>query len=136
MEFYPGFEQEAKRKYKKRNTMAIAITLTDLELQALRAITESDFYENGRDSVPWDFSVYDCCPFTGKKRSGVFSSLVQKGLVAITPKEKKWLVAADGSRKINQFYSPDNYGTIYITEAGYQLLDEMRLIDVYGRFIN
>ena len=75
-----------------------AINLTELELIALKSITQSDFYENGRDSIPWDFSVFDCCPLSGKTRSGVFSSLSQKGLVNITEKEKPHRIDENGNQ--------------------------------------
>jgi hypothetical protein len=112
--------------------------LTALELQGLKAITHSDFYENGRESIVWDFSVYENCPFTGKTRSGVFSSLVQKGIVNVSEGEKKFIKKADGTKVLNQYWSRDgiNFGTINITEAGYALLDSKNLIDEYGRFIN
>ena len=126
-----------KNKDKKQNTIANTITLTDLELQALRAITESDFYDNGRDSVPWDFSVYECCPFKGKKRSGVFSSLVQKGLIRVQEKEKPYYTTADGRKVRTPYYSRDcNFGTICITPKGYSYLDDLGLIDEYGSFKN
>jgi len=112
--------------------------LTTLELQGLQTITRSDFYERGRDSIVWDFSVYDICPFTGKTRSGVFSSLVQKGIIFITEGEKKFIKNPDGTKSINRYWSRDglNYGTIYITPAGYALLDSKNLIDENGFFIN
>ena len=112
--------------------------LTDLELKALKAITYSDFYENGRDSILWDFSVYDCCDFTGKTRSGVFSSLVQKGLIHIQEGEKKFIKDENGNKILNKYWSRDglNFGTIYITKDGYSLLDSKNLIDEDGRFIS
>ena len=113
------------------------IHLTDLEIQALKAITYSDFYENGRDSILWDFSVYDCCSFTGKTRSGVFSSLVQKGLIHITEGEKKFIKDENGNKILNKYWSRDglNFGTIYITKEGYALLDSKNLINEYGSFV-
>jgi len=117
--------------------MTNSVNLTDLELQGLKAITHSDFYENGRDSILWDFSVYDCCPFTGKTRSGVFSSLVQKGLVNIQEGEKKFIKDKDGNKILNKYWSRDglNFGTIKITTEGYELLDSLNLIDEYGSFV-
>jgi hypothetical protein len=113
-------------------------TLTNLELQALKAITYSDFYENGRESILWDYSVYDCCEFTGKTRSGVFSSLVQKGLIHIQEGEKKFIKDEKGNKIINRYWSRDglNFGTIHITKDGYQLLDTLNLIDEDGRFLS
>jgi predicted transcriptional regulator len=112
-------------------------TLTNLELQALKSITYSDFYENGRDSILWDYSVYDCCPFTGKTRSGVFSSLVQKGLIYVQEKEKPFRINEKGEKVKNPYYSRDcNFGTIQITKEGYELLDNLKLIDEDGRFIS
>ena len=112
--------------------------LTDLELQALKAITYSDFYENGRESILWDFSVYDCCPFNGKTRSGVFSSLVQKGLINIQEGEKKFIKDENGNKILNKYWSRDglNFGTIYITKNGYELLDSKNLIDENGSFLS
>jgi len=112
--------------------------LTALELQRLKSITHSDFYENGRDSIVWDFSVYDNCPFTGKTRSGVFSSLVQKGIINVFEGEKKFIKKPDGTKVLNIYWSRDgiNFGTINITKAGYALLDSKNLIDKDGYFIN
>lgn len=114
------------------------INLTDLELQALKAITESDFYENGRRSIPWDYSVYDNCSFTGKTRSGVFSSLAQKGLIFVQEGEKKFIKDENGNKILNKYWSRDglNFGTINITEEGYELLDSKNLIDEDGRFLS
>jgi hypothetical protein len=111
--------------------------LTDLEIQALKAITYSDYYEQGRDSIVWDWSAYDCCSFTGKTRSGVFSSLVQKGIINVTEAEKKFIKDENGNKILNRYWSRDglNFGTIQITKEGYELLDSKNLIDEYGRFI-
>lgn len=112
--------------------------LTDLELQAIKAITHSDYYESGRESIVWDFSVYDCCPFTGKTRSGVFSSLVQKGIIHISEGQKKFIKDKNGNKILNRYWdrSGHNHGTIYITPEGYSLLDSKNLIDEYGIFNN
>jgi hypothetical protein len=116
--------------------MVSTVNLTSNELIALKSITYSDFYENGRESVVWDFSVYDDCPLKGKTKSGTFSSLVQKGLVFTQEAEKKYITDNQGNKVINKFWSRDcNFGTLYITEAGYQLLDQLQLIDENGRFI-
>jgi len=114
------------------------IQLTDLEIQALKAITYSDFYEQGRDSIVWDWSAYDCCSFTGKTRSGVFSSLVQKGIIHVTEAEKKFIKDENGNKILNKYWSRDglNFGTIQITKEGYELLDSKNLIDEYGRFLS
>ena len=111
--------------------------LTELELIALKSITWSDFYENGRNSIMWDFSVFDVCPLKGKTRSGVFSSLSQKGLIEITEKEKPYYIKEDGTKVKNKYYQrgEPNFGTIRITEAGYALLDKLQLIDEDGSFI-
>ena len=110
--------------------------LTQLELTGLKAITCSDYYEAGRESCVWDWSAYDCCPFSGKTRSGVFSSLSQKGLVIISEPEKRFHTI-NGERVKNPYWTPHskNEGTIKITEAGYALLDNAGLIDEWGRFI-
>jgi hypothetical protein len=108
--------------------------LTPLELEALKAITYSDFYENGRESIVWDFSAFDNCAFTGKTRSGVFSSLSQKGIISVTEKSKQF-VMIDGVKTRNKWYSKDDCGTIRITEEGYTFLDSLNLIDEDGRFV-
>ena len=112
--------------------------LTTFELQALKSITQSDFYECGRGSVTWDFSVYDICPIPSRSRAGVFSSLVQKGIIQITEAEKKYIKNADGTKRLNPYWEPDghNYGTICITENGYIFLDSLNLINEYGNFVN
>ena len=111
--------------------------ITKLELQGLQTITRSDFYEQGRDSITWDFSVYDICSLKGKTRSGVFSSLSQKGLIEITEKEKTFILNEKGEKVRNPYYFKGalNFGTIRITELGYSKLDELGLIDEYGYFI-
>lgn len=112
-------------------------TLTPLEITALKSITWSDFYEKGRDSVVWDYSVYDYCPLKGKTRSGVFSSLSQKGFVCITEKEKPYYTNKEGIKTRNPYYSKDdlNFGTLSITESGYAALDKLGLIDHAGYFM-
>ena len=113
------------------------VNLTPLELIALKTITYSDFYENGRDSIAWDFSVYDICELKGKTRSGVFSSLSQKGLIVITEKERPYIINKNGEKVKNPYYQrgEPNFGTICISKAGYKLLDELQLIDEHGSFI-
>jgi len=117
--------------------METSIHLTDLELIALETITQSDFYENGRNSILWDFSVFDICPLKGKTRSGVFSSLSQKGLVNITEKEKPYTIDENGNKIRNRYYERGgtNFGTIQITQLGYEVLDSKNLINEYGSFI-
>jgi hypothetical protein len=109
-------------------------TLTSMEIVGLKSITDADFYENGKDSCPWDFSVFDACPLKGKTRSGVFSSLVQKGLITIQEAEKKFIKDKDGNKILNEYWSRDglNFGVIRITELGYQVLDNHGLIDEDG----
>jgi hypothetical protein len=117
--------------------METSPSLTNLEITALKCITQSDFYENGRESIVWDYSVYDYCPLKGKTRSGVFSSLSQKGFVAITEKEKPYTINKDGIRVRNPYYSREcNFGTLMITESGYAALDALNLLNEYGSFIN
>jgi hypothetical protein len=110
--------------------------LTDLEIQALKAITHSDYYD-GRDSIVWDWSAYDCCSFTGKTRSGVFSSLSQKGIINVSEAEKKFIKDEKGNKILNRYWSNDglNFGTISITEEGYSLLDSKNMINEHGRFV-
>jgi hypothetical protein len=117
--------------------METSPSLTNLEITALKCITQSDFYENGRESIVWDYSVYDYCPLKGKTRSGVFSSLSQKGFVAITEKEKPYTINKEGIRVRNPYYSREcNFGTLMITESGYAALDALNLLNEYGSFIN
>ena len=117
--------------------METSSTLTPLEITALKSITHSDFYERGRDSTVWDYSVYDFCPLKGKTRSGVFSSLSQKGFVCITEKEKQFYTNAEGVKTRNPYYDKDdlNFGTLSITESGYAALDKLGIIDEDGYFI-
>ena len=112
------------------------MNLTALEKQALETITYSDFYERGRQSILWDFSVYDICTIAKRSRSGVYSSLVQKGLIESTEKERPYILNEDGTKKRNPYYERGgtNFGTIRITEAGYALLDKLELIDEDGNF--
>ena len=112
------------------------INLTELELIALKSITYSDFYENGRKSCVWDFSVYDDCPLKGRVRSGVYSSLVQKGLIDICLPEKQFNINEKGEKVRNPYYERgNNHGTIRITPLGYELLDSLNLIDEDGSFL-
>lgn len=112
--------------------------ITNFEQEALKAITTSDYYESGRSSIVWGWSAYDNCTFKGKTRSGVFSSLSQKGLIYISEGQKKFIKDAAGNKILSKCWdrSGHNYGTIYITEAGYALLDSKGLIDANGYFIN
>lgn len=112
------------------------VKLTSLELQALRTITYSDFYENGRNSILWDFSVYDICTIAKRSRSGVYSSLVQKGFIVITEKERPYILNEKGEKIRNKYYERGgtNFGTIYITPEGYAALDKLNLIDEDGLF--
>ena len=112
-------------------------TITELEIEALKAITHSDFYENGRESVLWDYSVYDACSIPSRSRGGVFASLSTKGIITIYEGEKKFNIAADGTKTLNEYWSRDglNFGTMLITQPGYALLDQLQLIDENGFFI-
>jgi helix-turn-helix protein len=113
------------------------MNLTALEKQALQTITYSDFYERGRDSILWDFSVYDICTIAKRSRAGVYSSLVQKGLIEITEKERPYTLNENGEKIRNKYYERGgtNFGTIRITKDGYALLDKLELIDEDGCFI-
>lgn len=62
--------------------------LTVKEIEFLKAMQASDFYEDGIDSILWDYSVNDLLPYSGKTRSGVVSSLAQKNIIWVTKKEK------------------------------------------------
>jgi hypothetical protein len=112
--------------------------LTALELTALIAITNADFYENGRNSICWDYSVFDCLAIKGKTRSGVFGSLAKKGIIEVTEKMKKFFIDEKGKKRINKYWDPTDpdckFGTIAITEFGYAVLDEAELIDEDGYF--
>jgi hypothetical protein len=114
------------------------ITITERELEALKSITYSDFYENGRESVLWDYSVYDVCRLPSRSRGGVFASLSVKGLVNIYEGEKKFIINEDGTKTLNKYWSRDglNFGTMNITPLGYETLDTLGLIDEDGRFLN
>ena len=109
---------------------------TEKEMIMMRAITESDFYENGRKSIVWDFSVLDDLSLKGKTRSGVIGSLAQKGFIQVTEKNKMYLVNEHGVRYRNPYYSSDDYGTFQITPEGYAALDHLGLIDEYGMFLS
>jgi hypothetical protein len=111
-------------------------TITDLEIDALKAITYSDFYENGRESVVWDYSVYDACDIPSRSRGGVFASLSTKGIITIYEGEKKFILNEDGTKTRNKWWSNDglNFGTMCITKSGYALLDKLQLIDENGFF--
>ena len=112
-------------------------TLTEKELILLEYITYSDFYESGRESVIWDFSLLDILPKTlkGKTRSGVIGSLASKSFIYVTDKEKKFIVDENGNRKRNPYWSATDYGTFKITEAGYAALDNLKLIDEDGNWL-
>lgn len=65
----------------------ITCQLTEKELEFLRVFQTSDFYD-GIDHPIWDYSVNENLSFSGKTRSGVLSSLQQKGIINVTKKEK------------------------------------------------
>ena len=115
-----------------------SVNLTEMEIIALKTITNSDYYESGRESVVWDFSVYDICSIAKRSRAGVFSSLVQKGLIVISEKEKPYITDGNGNKTRNKYYERGgaNHGTIYITKEGYNLLDQLEMIDEFGHFKN
>ena len=114
------------------------INLTKNELIAIKSITESDFYD-GRGSIQWDFSVYDICPLKGKTKSGTFGSLANKGIISTTHAEKKFNKDENGNRVKNPYWQQDgnNYGTIGITENGFDILIEIGVLDKeWQSFIN
>jgi hypothetical protein len=88
--------------------------ITSLELQILKGITKSDFYENGQGSVVYGWSVYETCGIPRKSCPGVVSSLVKKGLVGV-----------DGS---------GDERALWITTLGYDTLTEMGLMNAEGYF--
>lgn len=61
--------------------------LTEKEIIFLQQFGKSDFYD-GIDSSVWDYSVNENLPYKGKTRSGVISSLEQKGIIWVQKKEK------------------------------------------------
>lgn len=75
---------------KSKETVEIVYNneLTEKEVTFLKTMSQSDFWENGIDSILWDYSVNEWLPYTGKVRSGVVSSLAQKGIIIVTKKEK------------------------------------------------
>lgn len=79
---------------KSKGTTAVQVeevkgfNFTEKEIIFLKTMSQSDFWENDIDSVVWDYSVNDFLPFAGKVRSGVISSLEQKGVVAVYKKSK------------------------------------------------
>lgn len=72
----------------KAVVVKIEFNLTEKEIIFLKTMSESDFWENDIDSIVWDYSVNDFLPYKGKTRSGVISSLEQKGVINVTKKEK------------------------------------------------
>jgi len=66
----------------------VGFSLTEKEQVFLKTMSESDFWENDLDSIVWDYSVNEFLPYKGKTRSGVISSLEQKGVINVTKKEK------------------------------------------------
>lgn len=74
--------------------------LTEKEIQFLTAFGQSDFYEDGLDSILWDYSVNDELQYSGKTVSGVVSSLSQKGILQVCTKED----------------TGDRFGVYYLTE--------------------
>ncbi len=111
-------------------------TFTKNELTVLETFTHSDFYENGRNSVLWDFSVLDILDMKARTRSGVFSSLQQKGFIEVTEKEKMYILDENGKKTRNPYYhrGEPNFGTYLITLKGYEALDKLELIDEDGYF--
>ena len=71
----------------KRSNETLGQNLTEKEIIFLEEFGKSDFYD-GLDSSPWDYSINDNLPYTGKVRSGVISSLEQKGIILVEKKEK------------------------------------------------
>jgi hypothetical protein len=58
------------------------INLTDMEKALLKGARINEFGD-AYDSSPWVWSVIDYSGLTGAQASGVISSLVQKGLIAV-----------------------------------------------------
>lgn len=72
----------------KEEVLVSRFNLTEKEQTFLKVMGYSNFWENGLDSVPWDYSVNEFLPYVGKVRSGVISSLEQKGVIVVTKKVK------------------------------------------------
>lgn len=71
----------------KKSNETLGQNLTEKEIIFLEEFGKSDFYD-GLDSSPWDYSINDNLPYTGKVRSGVISSLEQKGIILVVKKDK------------------------------------------------
>ena len=71
----------------KKSNETLGQNLTEKEIIFLEEFGKSDFYD-GLDSSPWDYSINDNLPYTGKVRSGVISSLEQKGIILVEKKGK------------------------------------------------
>lgn len=71
----------------KKSNETLGQNLTEKEIIFLEEFGKSDFYD-GLDSSPWDYSINDNLPYTGKVRSGVISSLEQKGIILVEKKDK------------------------------------------------
>jgi len=89
--------------------MNSAMTLTEIEKEFFLAFTKSDFFENGLNSIVWDYSVNDLLSYKGKTRSGVISSLSQKNLVVVYQKEKgdiagTYSLTAEGKELLKSLY--------------------------------
>ena len=84
------------------------MNITEKEMNILKGITRSDFYEDGRESLIWTWSIES--NLSGGTRNGVIRSLVKKGLIE------------SGEKTTN------------ITPKGYAALDERNLIDENGNF--
>jgi len=102
--------------------------LTEKELIVLNEITMSEYHMDRGDEV-WDFSVLDYLPFDGKVRSGVFSSLVAKGLIIVREKISRYYITALGEKVERPYYSESDpecmHGAIGITDLGYEELDKI-----------
>lgn len=66
--------------------------ITKLERDIIEAITESDFYENGPDSVVWVDTVSTA--LGRQAMGGVLSSLVQKGFIRVEEYERGSMVVS------------------------------------------
>lgn len=78
--------------------------LTAMEIKMMNAMRNNEYQDSLVDGGTWTFTVIDNSGISGKKASGVISSLVQKGLVTV-------------------FKEKGEEDTISFTTAGKQLYD-------------
>lgn len=80
--------------------------LTEKEKLFIVAFGQSDYFD-GVETKLWDFSVHDYLPYKGKTRSGVVSSLIQKGVISIIDKSEFGKDNKFNVYKINEDFHKD-----------------------------